>query len=72
MPSRLRSSAPHVRKPPRVPASGAGGSTLLSLKPVARNFLELIIMATGGLNVSTSGVHSWNVSPDVRSHTLVD
>ncbi len=38
---------------------------------MARNLLELIIMATGGLNVSTSGVHSWNVSPDVRSHTLV-
>jgi len=35
MPSRLRSPAPLVRKPPRAAASSAGGITSLSLKPAA-------------------------------------
>jgi hypothetical protein len=38
----------------------AGGVTSLNLKPVAHNSLELISIATGGRDVSTSGVHSWN------------
>jgi hypothetical protein len=41
------------------------------LKPAARNSLELINIATGGRDVSTSGVHSWNVSPDASSCTLL-
>ena len=48
----------------------AGDSTSLSLEPAARNSLELITIATGGRDVSTSGVHSWNVSPDESSSTL--
>jgi len=68
IPSRLRSPAPRVRT--RAAASRAGGSTSLSLKPAARNSLELISIATGGRDVSTSGVHSWNVSPDASSSTL--
>ena len=70
MPSRRRSPTPRVRKPPRVSVSSTGGSTSLSLKPEACNSLELIIIATGDRDVSTSGVHSWNVSPDVSSSTL--
>jgi hypothetical protein len=46
-------------------------STSLSLKPAARHSLELISIATGGRDVSTSGVHSWNVSPDASSSTLL-
>jgi hypothetical protein len=70
IPSRLRSPAPRVRKPPRAAASSAGGSTSLSLKPVVCNSLELISIATGARDVSTSGVHSWNMSPDASSSTL--
>jgi hypothetical protein len=69
MPSRLRSPAPRVRT--RAAASSAGGNTSLSLKPAARNSLELISIATGGRDVSTSGVPSWNVSPDASSSTLL-
>jgi hypothetical protein len=43
MPSRLRSPAPRVRQPPRATGSSAGGITSLSLKPAARNSLDLII-----------------------------
>jgi hypothetical protein len=46
IPSRLRSPAPRVRT--RAAASSDGGSTSLSLKPAARNSLELISIATLG------------------------
>ena len=62
IPSRLRSPTPRVRT--RADASSAGVSA-------ARNSLELISIATGGRDVSTSGVHSWNVSPDASSSTLL-
>jgi hypothetical protein len=69
MTSRLRSPAPRVRT--RAAGSSTGRNTSLSLKPAARNSLELISLATGGRDVSTSGVHSWNVSPDASSSTLL-
>ncbi len=69
--SRLRSPAPRVCKPPRAAGSSGGGSTSLSLKPAARNSLEFMIIATGGRHVSTSGVHSSKVSPDVSSSSLL-
>jgi hypothetical protein len=71
IPSRLHSPAPHVRKPPRETDSSSGGSTSLTLKPTVRNSMELISIVTGGRDVSTSDVHSWNVSPDVSSYTLL-
>jgi hypothetical protein len=43
----------------------------LTLKPTVRNSMELISIVTGGRDVSTSDVHSWNVSPDVSSYTLL-
>jgi hypothetical protein len=71
IPSRLHSPAPRVHKSPRVSDSSVGGSTSLSLKPAPRNSLELISIVTGDRDVSTSGVHSWNVSPDTSSSTLL-
>jgi hypothetical protein len=71
MTSRLQSPAPRVRKSPRAVASSVGGSTSLSLKPAARNSSELISITRGGRDVSTSGGHSWNVSPDTSSSTLL-
>jgi hypothetical protein len=53
--SRLRSPFPRVRKPPRVVASSDGGNTSLSLKPEARNSLELINIVTGGRDLITRG-----------------
>jgi hypothetical protein len=47
IPSRLRSPAPRVCNPPRAVASSVGGNTSLSLKPAARNSLELIRIDTG-------------------------
>jgi hypothetical protein len=69
IPSRLHSPTPHVLTGETV--SSATGITSLSLKPATHNSLELISVATGGRDVSTSGVHSWNVSPDTSSSTLV-
>jgi hypothetical protein len=69
MTSRLHSPAPRVRT--RAAASSAGGSTSLCLKPEALNSLELISIAAGGRDVSTSGVHCRNVSPDTSSSLVV-
>ncbi len=52
----------------REPTSSDGGNTSLSWKLETRNSLELISITTGDRDVSTSGVHSWKVSPD----SLVD
>ena len=73
MSSRLHCPTPRVRNPPRVTptVSSTGGITSLSLKPAAHNSLELIRITTGVRDVSTSGVHSWNVSPDASSSTLL-
>ena len=43
----------------------------LSLKSETLNWLELMIIVTGDRDVSTSGVHSWNVCPDTSSSTLL-
>ena len=51
IPSRLRSPTPRVRKSPRVTVSSAGGNTFLTLKPEARDSLELIIIDTGDRDV---------------------
>ncbi len=64
MTTRLHSPVPRVRKSPRAGVLSVVGNTFLNLKPVSRNSLELVIISTGGRDVSTSGVHSWNVSPD--------
>ncbi len=71
IPSRRHSPAPRVCQPSHTVVSSDGGNTSLSLKPVVRNSLELISVTTGDRDVSTSGVHSWNVSPDVSSSTLL-
>ncbi len=60
IPSRFHSQAPRVRT--RATASSVGGSTSLSLKPAARNSLELINIATGGRDVPVWFVtnHAWH------------
>ena len=67
IPSRLHSPTSRVRKPPHTTVLSVRGSTSLILKPETRNWLGLMIIVSGGRDVSTSGVHSWNVSPDTSS-----
>jgi hypothetical protein len=71
IPSRLRSPDPRVCMTPRAATSSSGVNTSLSLKPAGRNSLKLITITTGVRDVSTSGVHSWNVSPETSSSTLL-
>jgi hypothetical protein len=72
IPSRLHSPTPRVPNPPREVVSSDEGNTSLILKPVDRRSLELIRMSTGGRDVSTSGVQSWNVSPDSSSNSRLN
>jgi hypothetical protein len=71
IPSRLRSPDPRDGKTPCASVSSVGWRTSLNLKPPTRNSLELIRIDTGDRDVSTSGVHCWNVSPDESSSTLL-
>jgi hypothetical protein len=66
-----------VCNPPRAtPPLSVGGITSLTWKqkPVTRNSLERIAIATGCRDVSTCcvGSNSWKVSPDVFSCTLLN
>jgi hypothetical protein len=71
IPSRLHSPAPHVHKPTCTTDSSDVGITSLSLKPETRNSLEFTIIDTSDRDLSTFGVHSWNVSPDTSSSILL-
>jgi len=54
IPRTWRKPAPRVRIPLRAAASSCGGITLSSLKPAARNWLELMIVGAGSCDVSTA------------------
>jgi hypothetical protein len=64
-------AAPRVRRSPQDTTSRCRDLTSARGKSVARNSLELTIIATGALvsSVPTKGSHSWNVSPDKSSTT---